>query len=366
MNRLFSFRTFAVMYILLISISVFGYGSTEINKVWIDNDAESDGEKGMLVHVDLNVIGVKDNTIKVIAYLYDSDKDKLTGGISHYKSVDGQVCVSKVFIPTYNNNRRSDFKLFIPYRALPFSSSTKKYYVKVIVRDKTQNIKLSKNEKYFSFLGNKVGGSHNYKKENERHNHDSDGKNLANNGGTKTWKEMTTNGFVIVTQFANGAQIRARYRPCLNCKATVKCSICYGTGRCNLCSGQGYYLDRMCASCRGTGFCVMCNGRGKCRCSTTEYPGYVIGSMRTINPDGSSEKESFDYGSGGSSITTGGGERSTCYLCGGTGIDPNPSSGGSRTSWIGYVNSSGNVCPYCKYSYSHQHTKCTHCNVPRN
>lgn len=56
----------------------------------------------------------------------------------------------------------------------------------------------------------------------------------------------------------------------------------------------------------------------------------------------------------------------TCRSCGGTGVNKTPNSGGSRTSWVAYYNSSGTQCPYCGLYNSHFHDKCASCNVPRN
>lgn len=58
-------------------------------------------------------------------------------------------------------------------------------------------------------------------------------------------------------------------------------------------------------------------------------------------------------------------ESGTCSSCDGTGVNPIPNSGGSRTSWVAHYNSSGSKCPYCgKYS-QHYHDRCARCNVPR-
>ena len=56
---------------------------------------------------------------------------------------------------------------------------------------------------------------------------------------------------------------------------------------------------------------------------------------------------------------------SECTSCGGTGVNPSPNSGGSRTSWVAHYNSQGNKCPYCGSYTKHFHDKCAHCNVPR-
>ena len=350
-------RIFTILLLLLIGIHTYGYGTAVINNVWVESDAQRDGEKGIRIHVDFNAKGVKGNTLTVTAYLYDDNKQKVMGGISGYKTKSGHVSIHKSDVSDYENCHWKDFKMFIPEKALPFPAGKHNYYVMVIVKDKTQDKTLVKSSEMhrFAYTLKKMSQYNDYADNHERPN------NSTNT--TKTWKELTTNGFVIVTQYPDGSKIRARFRPCLNCKATVKCGICYGTGRCSLCSGRGAYLDRICASCRGTRTCAMCSGTGKCRCSTTDYPGYVLGSMTTVNADGSTSRERFDYGSGGSSSQQSS-SKGACTACGGTGVDPNPSHGGSLASWIAYTNGSGDICPYCHYADLHQHTKCARCNVP--
>ena len=56
--------------------------------------------------------------------------------------------------------------------------------------------------------------------------------------------------------------------------------------------------------------------------------------------------------------------RGTCSSCGGTGVSKVANSGGSRSSWVAYYNSSGNKCPYCGSYTGHYHDKCSSCNVP--
>ena len=72
----------------------------------------------------------------------------------------------------------------------------------------------------------------------------------------------------------------------------------------------------------------------------------------------------IDSGSGSSSSSSKKSNSSSCYICNGTGVDPTPHSGGSRTNWVKYYNTSGTKCPYCGESYSHYHDRCAHCNTP--
>lgn len=55
----------------------------------------------------------------------------------------------------------------------------------------------------------------------------------------------------------------------------------------------------------------------------------------------------------------------TCSLCGGTGVNKTPNSGGSRTNWVAYYNQLGVKCPYCGSYTGHYHDRCSRCNTPR-
>lgn len=54
----------------------------------------------------------------------------------------------------------------------------------------------------------------------------------------------------------------------------------------------------------------------------------------------------------------------SCPSCGGTGVSKVANSGGSRTEWVAYYNSSGQECPYCGSYTQHFHDRCASCNVP--
>ena len=66
-------------------------------------------------------------------------------------------------------------------------------------------------------------------------------------------------------------------------------------------------------------------------------------------------------GSSGSSRNRDNGK---CSSCGGTGVSKTANTGGSRTNWVAYYNTSGVKCPYCNSYTAHFHDRCASCNVP--
>lgn len=110
-------------------------GSAVINKVWIEHNTTMNNKSGITIHTDLNVKGMKGKKIEVLSYFYDSGKNKMMGGVTGYKTQSGQVCHSYTTTPSYESSHWEDFKLFIPYSALPSLSNNQTYYVTIRVLD---------------------------------------------------------------------------------------------------------------------------------------------------------------------------------------------------------------------------------------
>ena len=85
---------------------------------------------------------------------------------------------------------------------------------------------------------------------------------------------------------------------------------------------------------------------------------------KNIQNSGIKYETILDYDSSSSSSSSKSSTKkksSPCSVCGGTRVDPFPSSGGSIHSFVRYYNSPRNDCPYCDQYDSHFHDKCTHC-----
>ncbi len=110
-------------------------GSAVVNKVWIEHNTTMNNKSGITIHTDLNVKGMKGKKIEVLSYFYDSGKNKMMGGVTGYKTQSGQVSHSYTTTPSYESSHWEDFKLFIPYSALPSLSNNQTYYVTIRVLD---------------------------------------------------------------------------------------------------------------------------------------------------------------------------------------------------------------------------------------
>ena len=150
----------SIIYITLLffiySFSAFGQ-SAKINKVWLEYETIKNGDRGMTIHADIDVKGMKGKKIECIAYFYNSKKNKLMGGVSGYKTKSGQVCTSCYATPRYDSSNYKDFDIFMPYESLPFLVGEQTYYILVAVLDVSKGDFISDNWDYyvpFTGIGN--------------------------------------------------------------------------------------------------------------------------------------------------------------------------------------------------------------------
>lgn len=128
--------------------------NSTFNKVWLEHNVTSGGDKGMIVHADFTVSGMKGKQIEVISFFYDESKNKHLGSTHGFKATDNHICVSETAEPGYANSHYSDFKLFIPYSALNFKTGEHKYYCSVLIRDVSNNYSVvGTRSQYLSFMG---------------------------------------------------------------------------------------------------------------------------------------------------------------------------------------------------------------------
>lgn len=133
-------------------------GSAVVNKVWIEHNTTMNNKSGITIHTDLNVKGMKGKKIEVLSYFYDSGKNKMMGGVTGYKTQSGQVSHSYTTTPSYESSHWEDFKLFIPYSALPSLSNNQTYYVTIRVFDVSSS-EFINDKAYTAFKGPNRGSN---------------------------------------------------------------------------------------------------------------------------------------------------------------------------------------------------------------
>ena len=118
-----------------INITQAGGPSAEVNRVWVEHNVKRTGYNSvfnpyfgwqqvpytynvMRIHVDFDVENMKGKTIRVCAFFYDEDGDKMRASNNDYRSSDGQVTVQDKATPRYESSNYSDFTMEIPYSAI--------------------------------------------------------------------------------------------------------------------------------------------------------------------------------------------------------------------------------------------------------
>lgn len=101
------------------------------NNIWAEHNAYSDGRKGMFIHLDFNIDGLKGRDCQVVAHFYHENGYPLYNQGGGYRTADGKVATGKNFSPDYENCH-SKLRLFIPYGEMHLNGTySLKYYVAV-------------------------------------------------------------------------------------------------------------------------------------------------------------------------------------------------------------------------------------------
>ena len=117
-----------------INITQAGGPSAEVNRVWVDHNVKRTGYNSVMgpwgwqqvpytynvmrIHVDFDVNNMKGKTIRVCAFFYDEDGDKMRSSNNNYRTSNGQVTVQDKATPRYESSNYSDFTMEIPYSAI--------------------------------------------------------------------------------------------------------------------------------------------------------------------------------------------------------------------------------------------------------
>ena len=109
-----------------------------IKSVYVNNDADVDGEKGLSVKVSFDVSGMKGHNGRVSCYFYDSNGNALIDRNNRYHTsgTPSNVSSGEDIKPRYDNSTYTDFEIKIPYSELHLSSTySRTLRVDVIVWD---------------------------------------------------------------------------------------------------------------------------------------------------------------------------------------------------------------------------------------
>jgi hypothetical protein len=90
-----------------------------VNKIWIEYDVTENGRKGMRVHADFKVYGLKGIDSYIAIYIQRENGDALKSNSTGYSSVDGTLALFKVLKPGFEPTLYEDAQLFLPYDEIP-------------------------------------------------------------------------------------------------------------------------------------------------------------------------------------------------------------------------------------------------------
>lgn len=135
----------------------------EVNRVWVEHNISRTGYNSvynalwgwqqvpytynvMRIHIDFDVNNMKGKTIRVCAFFFDEDGDKLTTSNNQFRAPNGQVTVQNTGTATYENSNWSDYVLEIPYGVM--RKGDNKFYIQI--QDNRGNTLTTSSYEYFS------------------------------------------------------------------------------------------------------------------------------------------------------------------------------------------------------------------------
>ncbi len=99
--------------------------NNKIKSVYVSNDADVDGEKGLSVKVSFDVSGIKGHNGRVSCYFYDTNGNALIDRNHRYHTsgTPSNVSSGEDITPRYDNSTYTDFEIKIPYSELHLSNT---------------------------------------------------------------------------------------------------------------------------------------------------------------------------------------------------------------------------------------------------
>lgn len=129
-----------------IDINQSSSSGAKINRIWVDYNTFNGGQKGMMIHIDFEVMGLKNHIINPVAYFYFSNGNRLNDYDGSYHTTDGQVSVGDTSKADYDGTQWNDFKLFMPYNQLHMGTGNYDLKFQIEIHDKTSGKSLLRSD----------------------------------------------------------------------------------------------------------------------------------------------------------------------------------------------------------------------------
>lgn len=250
-----------------------------IQKAWLKHNVMYAGQKCIAIHGKISIEGLKNKKAEIAAYVMKEKGKGHPDTNGKFRSSDGFVSVGETVKVPYETTNWGDFILYLPNEEVHPEQGRGIYYIRLFVN--AGNDHLAQSE-YLPFVASSLADN---TEDSENFNPD-----------VKIWKEdESKKGFTLVTEMPDGTQTRVKWFRCDECKGYLNCQRCSGTGRCKACGGKrgtastdALYIE--CVECNKTGKCRRCEKHvGKCRCTTGEYPGFVLEQDPDYTPEAGGE-----------------------------------------------------------------------------
>jgi hypothetical protein len=95
--------------------------TAKVNRIWVDYNITEGGKKGMRIHVNFEVTGLKGVESKLVARVMRENGTFLTNSSSGYSNDDGQLAVAFEMNPGYPTTVYKDADMFMPYSEINVS-----------------------------------------------------------------------------------------------------------------------------------------------------------------------------------------------------------------------------------------------------
>lgn len=89
--------------------------TTKVNRVWVDYNITQEGRRGMLIHVNFEVTGLKDIDSMLTARVQKPNGDVLMSSNAGYSNDNGELQVKYEMLPGFPTTVYKDATLFLPY-----------------------------------------------------------------------------------------------------------------------------------------------------------------------------------------------------------------------------------------------------------
>lgn len=102
--------------------------SVYINKIWTEIAYEL-GDKGMKIHLDIDMNGLRNESIEVAAYFYYATNNPIKDTNGKFRAEDGNVAASINTYPPYSKCNYNDLIVFIPIKEIHVNRECACYFI---------------------------------------------------------------------------------------------------------------------------------------------------------------------------------------------------------------------------------------------